>query len=113
MHNSELFSILAALTIVLVILATVTTTQGQKREASVVGVVDGDSVYQLLPVDAIPAIRAPEFVTGPEAEKQMSANEPVMGLEIDGDVRAYSLWQLDAHEIVNDSFGDLPVAVTW
>lgn len=86
---------------------------GQNRRATVTGIVDGDSVYQLLPVDGIPAIRNPEFLRGKEAATQMSSNEPVMGLNIKGEIRAYSLWQLDAHEIVNDKFGDLPVAVTW
>jgi hypothetical protein len=27
--------------------------------------------------------------------------------------RAYSTWQLDRHEIVNDVFEGRPVAVTW
>ncbi|MBI2882481.1 MAG: DUF3179 domain-containing protein [Candidatus Methylomirabilis oxyfera] len=32
----------------------------------------------------------------------------------DGKVaKAYSLWQLNHHEIVNDRIGTLPVAVTW
>jgi hypothetical protein len=32
----------------------------------------------------------------------------------DGTVaKAYSLWQLDHHEIVNDTLGDVPIATTW
>ena len=85
----------------------------QRKRAKVVAVVDGDSVYQVLPPDAIPAIRKPVYVTGKEASAQMSAKEPVMGLLYKGESRAYSLWQLDAHEIVNDVIGGVPLAVTW
>ncbi|HDL18904.1 MAG TPA: DUF3179 domain-containing protein [Bacteroidetes bacterium] len=85
----------------------------QRRRAKVVATVDGDSVYQVLPPDAIPAIRSPEFVTGEEAAKQMSDDELVMGVVINGEARAYSLWQLDSHEIVNDVSGDVLFAVTW
>ena len=84
-----------------------------QAEREVVTTIDGDDVYRLLPPDRIPAIRDPEFVTGNDADRQMLAQEPVLGLVIDGDVRAYSLWQLDAHEIVNDVVGGVPVAVTW
>ena len=85
----------------------------QRRPAKVVATVDGDSVYQVLPPDAIPAIRSPEFVSGEAAAKQMSDDELVLGAVINGEARAYSLWQLDSHEIVNDVSGDVLFAVTW
>jgi hypothetical protein len=110
MRNPFLISVFCLIVIVLI---SYKNSHGQRRKATVTGVVDGDSVYQLLPVDGIPAIRNPEFLTSSAATAQMSSNEPVMGLNIGGENRAYSLWQLDAHEIVNDKFGDLPVAVTW
>ena len=43
----------------------------------------------------------------------MQANERVIGLSIDGDSRAYPLNMLSRHEIVNDTVGGVPVAVTW
>lgn len=43
----------------------------------------------------------------------MRDDEPVIGVVVDGVARAYSTWFLDHHEIVNDTFGDEPVAVTW
>ena len=85
----------------------------QQRQAEVVAVVDGDSMYQVLAPDAIKAIRDPQFVQGKAAEDQMHAEEMILGLTINGESRAYSLWQLDASEIVNDQFGDVPIAVTW
>jgi hypothetical protein len=37
----------------------------------------------------------------------------VIGLEIDGDARAYATAFLSTHEIANETIGGLPVAVTW
>jgi hypothetical protein len=85
----------------------------QRKAAEVVHTISGDPVYKLLPPNAIPAIMNPEYVTGEEANSQMHAHEPVMGLVIDGQPMAYSTWQLDAHEIVNDVVGEVPIAVTW
>ena len=85
----------------------------QRSEPEVYGTFDGDPMYTLLPPGAIPAIDAPQFVTGSEADAQMLPDEPVLGLVIGEDVRAYSLWQLDSHEIVNDVVGGVAVAATW
>ena len=82
-------------------------------EPQVVGALDGDPIYKLLPPDRIPAIQTPAFITGGAADAQMSPNEPVLGVVIDGEAHAYSLWQLDAHEIVNDRIGDVAFAATW
>ena len=70
-------------------------------------------IITVLPKDAIPAIMDPEFVTGDEAEDQMSPTERVLGLSINGDHRAYSVPALSSHEVVNDVVGGVPVAVTW
>jgi len=86
---------------------------GSENPAGVFPVVDGDPIYEVLPPGAIPAIMDPVYVTGEEARQQMSPDEPVMGLLYGGETRAYSLWQLDAHEIVNDRIGGTPIAVTW
>ena len=77
-----------------------------QRKADVVRTIDGDEVYELLPPDRIPAIRDPEFVTGTDADRQMLPHETRARGWLSGDeARAYSLWQLDAHEIVNDRIG--------
>jgi len=85
----------------------------QRPEPEVHGVFDGDTMYTVLPAGAIPAILEPVFLGGEEAVAQMSPDEMVLGILFDGEARAYSLWQLDAHEIVNDSIGGLPIAPTW
>jgi hypothetical protein len=65
-------------------------------------------IRRVLPQDAIPAIHRPVFVTRAEAEPMMSEDEPVLGVvdPVSGVAKAYSLWQLDRHEIVNDRLGE-------
>ena len=45
--------------------------------------------------------------------KAFNKNELMIGLVGNTLRRAYSTWQLDRHEIVNDTFEGRPVAVTW
>ena len=68
---------------------------------------------QVLPRDAIPAIDNPLFESVAEADRHLSDNELMIGLVGETEQRAYSTWQLDAHEIVNDVFEGRPLAVTW
>ena len=107
------FSVFVSVLFIFFLLFQINTAIAQRSHPKVVAVVDGDSVYQVLPPDAIPAIRKPVYLTGKEASAQMLAKEPVMGLLYKGESRAYSLWQLDAHEIVDDVIGGVPLAVTW
>ena len=63
------------------------------------------------PRDGIPSIDDPEFVRAAEAE--LPGNEPVIGLIVGAEARAYPLRILIWHEIVNDVIGGVPVAVTY
>lgn len=63
--------------------------------------------------DQIPPIYTPRFDTPEQANAYLEADEPVIGLEIKGDARAYPLRILIYHEIVNDEVGGEPVAVTY
>ena len=65
-----------------------------------------------VPKDAIPSIDDPVFAPAKEVE-DLGPREPVIRLELDGEVRAYPLRVLTWHEIVNDEIGGLPVAVTY
>ena len=85
----------------------------ERPEPKVVATVGGDDVYSLLPVGKIPAVDNPEYLSGDEANAQMKPEEPVLGVVSGKAARAYSLWQLDAHEIVNDTFEGRPIAATW
>jgi hypothetical protein len=66
------------------------------------------------PRDGIPSIDNPKFVSSEEASSNfLQGSDLVIGLEINGDVRAYPLKILVWHEIVNDDVGGTPVAVTY
>ena len=65
------------------------------------------------PPDGIPSIDKPKFISIQDANKYLEDSELVLGLSINGDVRAYPLQILVWHEIVNDKVGDVPVAVTY
>ncbi|NDJ77523.1 MAG: DUF3179 domain-containing protein [Chloroflexi bacterium] len=63
--------------------------------------------------DGIPPIDNPEFESSDSASEWLQPQSPVIAVEIDGDARAYPLAIMTRHEVVNDMFGDLPVAVTF
>lgn len=77
-----------------------------------ISTLDGDKVYSLLGPDRISAIDAPRMVAAGEADF-MADEELVLGVTDGGETRAYSLWHLDRHEIVNDELGGDPIAATW
>src|SRR6266851_6427232 len=64
------------------------------------------------PPDGIPAIDHPRFLR-PAQVNFLSADEPVLALQIGADARAYPVQILIWHEIVNDTVGGVPVAVTY
>jgi Protein of unknown function (DUF3179) len=75
--------------------------------------INGSPMYIVLPRDEIPAVFEPEFLRGEEADAQMQPDEPILGVFDGVNARAYSLWQLDQHEVVDDMLGDVPIAATW
>ena len=64
------------------------------------------------PKDGIPSIDDPIFASVSQSQF-MSDSDTVIGLEINGDARAYPLFILVWHEIVNDTVGEIPVSVTY
>ncbi|MEP5730930.1 MAG: DUF3179 domain-containing protein [Sulfitobacter sp.] len=65
------------------------------------------------PKDGIPAIDSPKF-RHVANERLIDAREPVITVEVAGaQPRAYPIRYLMWHEIVNDSVGGVPVAVTF
>ena len=65
------------------------------------------------PKDGIPALSDPAFRPAAD-ETRIGAREPVITLEIEGVApRAYPIRYLTWHEIVNDTVGGIPVAVTF
>ena len=68
-------------------------------------------IKQLLPRDGIRPIYDPEFASAESVD--LNPEELVMGLAINGDVRAYPVGILRHREMVNDTVGGTPLLVTW
>lgn len=64
------------------------------------------------PPDGIPPIDTPIFQTASTVD-WIQCNEPVLALSVGGETRAYPVQILTWHELVNDTFGDVPVAVSY
>ena len=65
------------------------------------------------PPDGIPSIDNPKFVSIAEADKFLQNPDLVVGLNINGDIRAYPVQILVWHEIVNDNIKGSPIAITY
>ncbi|NNC40256.1 MAG: DUF3179 domain-containing protein, partial [Acidimicrobiia bacterium] len=75
--------------------------------------IDTERLLQGQVPDGIPAIDTPRFVRIDAADEWLSDDEAVVILDINGDVRAYPIQILMWHEIVNDTVGEVPVAITY
>ncbi len=67
----------------------------------------------VLAKDRIPPIDAPQFSPVARAPGYMRPDEPVIAVSIGPDARAYPLAILMWHEIVNDTVGGTPFAITF
>jgi hypothetical protein len=64
--------------------------------------------------DGIPAIDTPEFRPASKIRRgQIGDQEPVIGVTVGEETRAYPLSVLIWHEVVNDTLGGAPIAVTY
>jgi hypothetical protein len=64
------------------------------------------------PKDGIPSIDNPSFTPVSDV-RGLARHAPVISVAIGGDARAYPLRIMIWHEIVNDTVGGVPIAVTW
>jgi hypothetical protein len=71
-----------------------------------------EDIVTIFPKDAIPAILSPSFEKGSEVT-WLKGKDAVIGIEINGDSRAYPVPILTRVEIINDRVGGIPIAVTW
>ncbi|WP_435345036.1 DUF3179 domain-containing protein [Haloarchaeobius sp. HRN-SO-5] len=65
------------------------------------------------PKDGIPSIDAPTFESVADVDDRLQPGDPVFSVVVDGEARAYPQKILVWHEIVNDTVGGDPVAVTY
>jgi hypothetical protein len=63
-------------------------------------------------IDGIPPLEHVAMIPAAEAD-YLLPEEPVFGLEINGDVRAYPLRIVDNHEMANDTVGGVPVSLAY
>lgn len=71
--------------------------------------------------DMLPRLDYPETLTAAQAwaaneeqrGKYLVSNDRVVGVAINGEARAYPISLLTVHEIINDTLGGVPIAVTY
>ncbi len=96
--------------IIVLLLAAMSLAQGRK---AVETEIDGHTMYTLLKPGDIPAIFEPDFVSVATAQLLHSDEEPLLVVVGDTEVKGYSTWYLDRHEIVNDYIDGEAITVTW
>lgn len=67
-------------------------------------------------VDRIASVDRPQFATWPDERLRkalIDENTLVIGVELEGDARAYPLLTLGSHELVNDTVAGKPVTVGY
>ncbi len=64
------------------------------------------------PKDAIPAVWIPKIVSAKEAS-WLDATDRVLGVVVGKEARAYPLFLLETHEMVNDVLGGKPIAPNY
>jgi hypothetical protein len=62
--------------------------------------------------DAFPVLDHPEMAAAEDAQA-IDPDEPVIGLFLGGEARAYPISVMGGVELVNDTCGEVPVAVSW
>ena len=97
-------------------------TQTQNFEQNELSIMETNGVKHLIPLDkikgggppkdGIPSIDNPVFASV-DNSYFLSDSDTVIGLDINGQSRAYPLFILVWHEIVNDEVGGVPVSVTY
>jgi hypothetical protein len=65
-----------------------------------------------VPIDGIPPLESAPTLPGLEAD-YLEDDEPVFGLTVNGDSRAYPLRIIDNHEMANDVIGGVPVSLAY
>lgn len=92
-------------------LATVAGQEEGGEERTVTGGVPYHGVLQYRAKDAKLALVRPSFVAA--AEAGLAAGVTVVGVSVGGEHRAYPLYVLTNHQVVNDRLGDVPIAASW
>jgi len=68
---------------------------------------------QAVPRDAFPVFDEPEMVSAARANRVLRPGEWVIGVDIQGDARAYPVAVMGVAELGNDVVGGEPITVCW
>jgi uncharacterized membrane protein len=75
---------------------------------------DPSQFYYGLGPDAIQPIQNPKFFNADDQGRPINTNaNVVIGLNFQGEQRAYPLYVLKSHEVVNDEVNGVPIAVVY
>ena len=64
-------------------------------------------------VDGIPPLESPAYISPAQATDWINPDDDVIGVNIDGDARAFPLRIIGWHEMVNDTVGGRPVSLAY
>ncbi len=85
--------------------------ESETSEKTVTGAEAYHGVLQYRAKDAKLALVRPSFITAEEVS--LPAGVSVVGVSVDGQHRAYPLYVLKNHQVVNDMLGGVPIAASW
>lgn len=68
---------------------------------------------QVMPRDSFPVLNHPEMATAERGNQDLRHDEPVIGIFLDGEAKAYPIAVMGRHELANDTCGKIPIAVSW
>jgi len=66
-----------------------------------------------VPVDGIPPLEDPSFLTVKQAKSWAFDSDQVIGVSVNGETRCYPRRIIDWHEMVNDTIGGIPVSLAY
>ena len=70
---------------------------------------------QAVPRDAFPVFDDPEMVPAAKGEEMgvVFDRDPVIGVVLNGEAKAYPVTVMGVHELGNDTVGGVPITVEW
>jgi Protein of unknown function (DUF3179) len=73
---------------------------------------EDEPILRSKPHDTVPSLTMPPFVPAAKSDF-MQDDEPVMGVAAHGVAKAYPVWMMPFHEVINDTIGPDPIVITW
>ena len=68
---------------------------------------------QVVPRDTFPVLNSPEMADASAGDEELRADEPVIGVALNGESKAYPISVMGRHELANDVIGNVPIAASW